>query len=52
MQALSGARYPSVSSLNIIDNMIPFISGEEDNFETEPKKILGKFSGHKIDFAI
>ena len=51
MQALSGAGYPGVSSLDIIDNVIPFISGEEDKLETEPKKILGKFSGRKIDFA-
>lgn len=51
MQALSGAGYPGVSSLDIIDNVIPFISGEEEKLETEPAKILGKLSDKKIDFA-
>ncbi len=51
MQALSGAGYPGVSSLDIIDNVIPYISGEEEKLETEPAKILGKLSGKKIDFA-
>lgn len=41
MQALSGAGYPGVSSLDIVDNMIPFIGGEEVKMETEPIKILG-----------
>ncbi len=48
MQALSGAGYPGVASLDIIDNVIPFISGEEPKLETEPLKILGKFSGDHI----
>lgn len=51
MQALSGAGYPGVSSLDIIDNVVPFISGEEDKMETEPRKILGNFNGEGIDFA-
>lgn len=51
MQALSGAGYPGVSSLDIIDNVIPFISGEEEKLETEPKKILGKLSKNKILFS-
>jgi len=42
MQAVSGAGYPGVASLDIIDNVIPFISGEEEKIETEPKKIFGK----------
>jgi aspartate-semialdehyde dehydrogenase len=42
MQALSGAGYPGVSSLDIIDNVIPFISGEELKMEAEPLKIFGK----------
>lgn len=49
MQALSGAGYPGVSSLDIIDNVVPFISGEEEKVETEPVKILGvplKISAH------
>lgn len=41
MQAISGAGYPGVSSFDILDNVVPFISGEEDKIETEPLKILG-----------
>lgn len=41
MQALSGAGYPGVASLDIIDNVVPFISGEEEKMETEARKILG-----------
>src|SRR3990172_4809452 len=41
MQATSGAGYPGVASLDIIDNIIPFISGEEEKVQRETKKILG-----------
>ncbi len=41
MQAVSGAGYPGVSSLDIIDNVIPYIGGEEEKSENEPLKILG-----------
>lgn len=41
MQAASGAGYPGVASLDLIDNIVPYISGEEDKLETEPLKILG-----------
>jgi aspartate-semialdehyde dehydrogenase len=41
MQAVSGAGYPGVSSMDILDNVVPFISGEEDKLETEAQKILG-----------
>ena len=41
MQAVSGAGYPGVSSMDILDNIVPFISGEEDKMETEAQKILG-----------
>jgi aspartate-semialdehyde dehydrogenase len=51
MQALSGAGYPGVPSLDIIDNVVPFISGEEDKMETEALKILGSFDGDGIKFA-
>ena len=51
MQALSGAGYPGVPSLDIIDNVVPFISGEEDKMETEALKILGTFDGDGIKFA-
>ncbi len=48
MQALSGAGYPGVPSLAIMDNVIPFIKGEEEKVETEPLKLLGKFDGERI----
>lgn len=43
MQAVSGAGYPGVASLDIVDNVVPFISGEEEKIETEPLKILGNY---------
>ncbi len=55
MQALSGAGYPGVPSMDIVDNVIPFINDEEEKLETEPLKLLGSLSGNKIkmaDFAI
>jgi aspartate-semialdehyde dehydrogenase len=42
LQALSGAGYPGVQSLDIIDNVIPFIKGEEEKLQTETNKILGE----------
>ncbi len=45
MQALSGAGYPGVSSLDALDNVIPYISGEEEKMEREPKKLLGRWDG-------
>jgi aspartate-semialdehyde dehydrogenase len=51
MQALSGAGYPGVSSLDIIDNVVPFISGEEAKMESEALKILGTFDGEGIKYA-
>ncbi|KAG2060300.1 aspartate-semialdehyde dehydrogenase [Suillus hirtellus] len=41
MQAISGAGYPGVSSLDIIDNIVPYIGGEEEKMEWETLKILG-----------
>ncbi|MBT3261622.1 aspartate-semialdehyde dehydrogenase [bacterium] len=41
LQALSGAGYPGISSLDIIDNVLPYIKNEEEKMETEPYKILG-----------
>lgn len=49
LQAISGAGYPGVASLDIMDNAIPFISQEEQKMESESLKILGKFSKHGID---
>ncbi len=51
MQAISGAGYPGVPSMDILDNVIPFIGGEEDKMETEPRKILGTITGKKIEYA-
>ncbi|MCL2172335.1 MAG: aspartate-semialdehyde dehydrogenase [Nitrososphaerota archaeon] len=51
MQALSGAGYPGVASLDIIDNVIPFISGEEEKMETEALKILGKYNSGNVQNA-
>jgi aspartate-semialdehyde dehydrogenase len=46
LQALSGAGYPGVASLDIEDNVVPFIGGgEEEKIETEPLRILGRFDG-------
>lgn len=44
MQAISGAGYPGVPSLDILDNVIPYIKGEEEKMISEPRKILGEFS--------
>lgn len=43
LQALSGAGYPGVPSMDILDNVIPYISGEEAKIEKEPLKIMGTF---------
>ncbi len=51
MQAISGAGYPGVASMDIIDNVMPFIGGEEEKCEVEPQKIMGKFTGAKIESA-
>jgi aspartate-semialdehyde dehydrogenase len=51
LQAVSGAGYPGVPSLDIIDNVIPHIGGEEEKSELEPLKILGSVTGGKIENA-
>ncbi|MET1124301.1 MAG: aspartate-semialdehyde dehydrogenase [Archaeoglobaceae archaeon] len=51
MQALSGAGFPGVPSLSIMDNLIPFIKGEEEKVETETLKLLGRFDGERVRFA-
>jgi aspartate-semialdehyde dehydrogenase len=48
MQAVSGAGYPGPASIDLIDNVLPTLAGEEDKSEIEPAKILGKISGDKI----
>jgi aspartate-semialdehyde dehydrogenase len=51
LQALSGAGYPGVASLDILDNVVPYIGGEEEKIETETTKILGRFTDERIEFA-
>lgn len=51
MQAVSGAGYPGVPSLDILGNVIPYIGGEEEKVETEPKKCLGKVNNNIIENA-
>ena len=55
MQAVSGAGYPGVSSMDIADNVLPYIAGEEPKVETEAQKILGDFVDgaiRKADFTV
>lgn len=51
MQALSGAGYPGVASLDILDNVIPYIAGEEGKLEREPLKLLGRLEGEAVKEA-
>lgn len=51
LQALSGAGYPGVASLDAHGNVIPFIDGEEEKIEREPKKILGRLAGGRVEPA-
>ena len=51
MQAASGAGYPGVASLDIIDNVIPFINGEEEKVQRETTKILGQV-GRSAEFVV
>lgn len=49
MQAISGAGYPGVPSMDIMANVIPFIGGEEGKMEIETQKILGRLAGDHIE---
>jgi aspartate-semialdehyde dehydrogenase len=51
MQAVSGAGYNGVASYAILDNVIPYISGEEEKIEIEPRKILGRWNRDRFEFA-
>ncbi|HUN87386.1 MAG TPA: aspartate-semialdehyde dehydrogenase [Terriglobales bacterium] len=51
MQAVSGAGYPGVASLDILGNVIPFIKNEEEKMEEESRKLLGGVNGHGFQFA-
>jgi aspartate-semialdehyde dehydrogenase len=48
MQAVSGAGYPGVPSLDILGNVIPTISGEEEKMESETQKILGRYERESV----
>jgi aspartate-semialdehyde dehydrogenase len=48
MQAVSGAGYPGVASLDILGNVIPYVAGEEQKVEAETRKLLGSLSGNSI----
>ncbi len=50
MQAVSGAGHPGVASFDIIDNVVPYIKGEEEKSELEPRKILGRIEGNKFAY--
>jgi len=50
-QALSGAGYPGVPSLDAVGNVIPYIGGEEEKMESELAKMLGTYQNGKFDFA-
>lgn len=55
MQAVSGAGYPGVPSLDILGNVIPYISGEEPKMEAESQKLLGSLNGSGVapaDFRV
>jgi len=48
MQAVSGAGYPGVASLDILGNVIPYIKNEEEKMEEETQKLLGKLNGGSV----
>jgi aspartate-semialdehyde dehydrogenase len=48
LQAVSGAGYPGPASIDMIDNIVPYISGEEEKSEVEPAKILGRIEGGRV----
>ncbi|MBI1941948.1 MAG: aspartate-semialdehyde dehydrogenase, partial [Acidobacteria bacterium] len=55
MQAVSGAGYPGIPTLDIIGNVIPYIGGEEEKVERETRKLLGKLSDGQVkpgDFSV
>lgn len=49
-QAISGAGYPGVASLDILDNMIPYVSGDEQKLETETLRMLGTYSDTRVNW--
>ena len=51
LQAISGAGYPGVPALDMIDNVLPYIEGEETKLQTEPLKMLGDLVGDRVNPA-
>jgi aspartate-semialdehyde dehydrogenase len=51
MQAVSGAGYPGVASLDILGNVVPYIKNEEEKLQEEVGKLLGSYTGTKIEMA-
>ncbi len=51
MQAVSGAGYPGVASLDILGNVIPFIKNEEEKMQEEAHKLLGRLKGKQVEMA-
>jgi len=51
LQAISGAGYPGIASLDILGNVVPFIAGEEEKIEVETRKILGEARGETVELA-
>lgn len=51
MQAVSGAGYPGLPAMDILDNVVPFIPGEEDKLEQEPLKLLGTLGDGRVTDA-
>jgi len=49
MQAISGAGYPGVASMDIVGNVVPYIGMEEEKMEMETQKIMGAFAGDHIE---
>jgi aspartate-semialdehyde dehydrogenase len=49
LQAISGAGYPGVASMDIVGNVVPFIGNEEEKMQQETQKILGEFRGDHIE---
>ena len=50
MQAISGAGYPGVASLDILDNVVPYIGGEEEKIESETRLMLGRMeNGQRVE---
>lgn len=51
LQALSGAGYPGVASLDVVDNVLPYIASEEEKIESETLKIMGRMGDARIELS-